>query len=261
MTSQFDIHSMVEKPTWKQMLLELIDQNRIDPWDVDIAVIADAFMKKIKEMEKLDLTIQANVILAAAILLKYKSEYLKYITMEEQTTLDEYPVEDPELFGNPADELPQLTLVSRIPPKRQITVDELMGEMEKVIKYEKEDREVIPRGAIEEVIDFEITEEDIEKKMDEVLVRIKNNTDDTGWSLFSTIIKDQSHIEIIYSLLSLLHLAQMKMVKIKQDRIFGEIFIYLLEPLEVGNKKNSDENEKEKMKMEIGLNPRSKLSV
>ena len=246
MTSQFDIHSMVEKPTWKQILLELIDQNKIDPWDVDIAIIADGFMKKIKEMKTLDLAIQANVILAAAILLKYKSEYLRYITMEEQTTLDEYPVEDQDLFGAPSDELPQLTLVSRIPPKRQITVDELMGEMEKVIKYENEDREVIPRGAIEEVIDFEITEEDIEKKMDEVLLRIKTNTDDTGWSLFSTIIKEQNHIEVIYSLLSLLHLTQMKMVKIRQDKVFGEIFIYLLEPLEIENKKNSDENEKER---------------
>ncbi len=245
MTSQFDIHSMVEKPTWKQMLLELIDQNKIDPWDVDIALIADGFLKKVKEMEKLDFAVQANIILAAAILLKYKSEYLKYITMEEQTTLDEYPVEEAELFGGNPDELPQLSLVSRIPPKRQITLDELMGEMEKVIKYDDTEREVIPRGAIEEVIDFEITEEDIEKKMDDVLFRIKNNTDDTGWSLFSRVIPERSNIEIIYTLISLLHLSQMKMIKIKQDKVFGEIFIYLLEPLE------KETEEKEKIKMEI----------
>lgn len=251
MTSQFDIHSMVEKPTWKQMLLELIDQNKIDPWDVDIALIADGFMKKIKEMKKLDLAVQANVILAAAILLKYKSNYLKNITME-QSTLDEYPVEEPDFFNAETEELPQLTLVSRIPPKRQITLDELMGEMERVIKYENTEREVIPRGAIEEIIDFEITEEDIEKKMDEVLLSIKENTDEAGWSLFSTIIKRKSSIEIIYTLLSLLHLSQMKMIKLKQDKIFGEIFIYLLEPLEVENKKNS--NEKDKIKMEITSN-------
>ena len=251
MASQFDIHSMVEKPTWKQLLLELIDQNKIDPWDVDIALIADGFLKKIKELKKLDLTVQANVILAAAILLKYKSEYLKYITMEEQTTLDQYPVEDPEFFGSPSDELPQLTLVSRIPPKRQITLDELMQEMEKVIKYEDTEREVIPRGSIEEIIDFEITEEDIEKKIDEVLLRIKESTDETGWSLFSAITAGKNSIDIIYTLLSLLHLTQMKMIKLKQDMIFGEIFIYLLEPLEKEEKKNSDE--KEKIKMEIRI--------
>ncbi len=235
MASQFDIHSMVEKPTWKEMLLDLIDQNKIDPWDVDIVLIADGFMKKIKEMERLDLAVQANVILAASILLKYKSEYLRFLTMEEPV-IEAYPVEEPM---GPIEEMPQLTLVSRIPPKRQITLDELMGEMEKVIKYENADWERIPRGSISETIDFVIMEEDIGKKMDEVLERIKDNTDETGWSLFSRILKDSNSIEIIYTLISILHLVQERKINIKQDKLFGEIFIYLIE------------REKEKMKMEI----------
>jgi segregation and condensation protein A len=238
MASQFDIHSMVEKPTWKQMLMELIDQNKIDPWDVDIALIADAFMKKVREMKKLDLGVQANIILAAAILLKYKSEYLRYLIAEEQTALTEFPMEEHELRGDTED-IPQLTLVSRIPPKRQITLDELVGEMEKVIKYENADRERIPRGSISETIDFVISEEDIEKKMDEILERIRNNTDESGWSLFSRILENSNSIEIIYTLISILHLVQAGKINIKQDKMFGEIFIFLLD------------REKEKMKMEV----------
>ncbi len=236
MTSQFDIHSMVDKPTWKEMLLELIDQNRIDPWDVDIVLIADSFMKKINELEKLDLAVQANVILAAAILLKYKSEYLKYYTMEQQTALTEYPAEEPVMD---VDEVPQLTLVSRIPPKRQITLGDLMGEMERVIQYDDSERTIIPRGAVSETIDFVITEENIEKKMEEVFERIRDNTDDSGWSLFSRILKNGESIEVIYTLISILHLVQSGKIDIKQDRMFGEIFIYLLD------------REKEKMKMEV----------
>jgi len=246
MTSQFDIQSMVEKPTWKELLLELIDQNRIDPWDVDIVLISDGFMKKIKEMEKLDLAVQANVILAAAILLKYKSEYLKHYTMEQQTVLTEYPAEEPVME---ADEIPQLTLVSRIPPKRQITLDELMGEMERVIQYDSDDRPKIPRGAVSETIDFVLTEENIEKKMEEVLERIRDSSDDSGWSLFSRILKNGESIEVIYTLLSVLHLVQSGKIDVKQDRMFGEIFICLLE------------REKEKMKMEVSLNSGSKPSV
>ena len=225
MASQFDIHSIVEKPTWKQMLLELIDRNRIDPWDVDIGLIADGFMKKVKEMKKLDFAVQANVILAAAILLKYKSEYLKCLTIEEQPFV-EYPAEEAEFAE---EEIPQLTLVSRIPPKRQITLNELVGEMEKIIKYDTTERVKIPRGAVSEVIDFEIMEEDIEKRMGDVLERIREKSDDTGWSLFSNILSERTSNEIIYTLLALLHLAQMKTVNIKQDRFFGEIFIHLIE--------------------------------
>jgi len=236
MASQFDIHSMVEKPTWKQMLLELIDQNKIDPWDVDIVLISDAFMKKVKELKKLDLAVQANVILAAAILLKYKSQYLRYLTMEEEVIEAYDPPEEAEIAN---DELPQLVLVSRIPPKRQITVDELMGEMEKVIKYDTTEREIIPRGSVREIIDFEISEEDIEKRMDDVLAKIKENSDETGWSLFSSILQEKNSMEIIYTLISLLHLTQMRAVDIKQDKAFGEIFIHLIE------------KEKQKIKMEI----------
>lgn len=241
MASQFDIQSIVDKPTWKQMLLELIDRNRIDPWDVDIVIIADGFMKKIKEMKKLDFAIQANIILAAAILLKYKSEYLKYLTMEEQE-IAAYPVEEAEIAGA-VDELPQLTLVSRIPPKRQITLNELVDEMESIIKYENAERAHIPRGAISEVIDLELSQEDIEKRMNDVLERIKENTDDTGWSLFSSILPERTSTEIIYTLLALLHLTQMQTIDIKQDKFFGEIFIHLLEA--------KKKEEKQKIKMEI----------
>ncbi|NYZ77662.1 segregation/condensation protein A [Candidatus Micrarchaeota archaeon] len=218
---------MVEKPTWKQMLLELIEQNRIDPWDVDIGLIADGFMKRVRELKTLNLAVEANVILAAAILLKYKSEYLKYLTMEEQTLITDYPADVPEMDGG--EEMPQLMFVSRIPPKRQITLDELMGEMEKVMKYENSDMGRAPRGAVGETIDFVISEEDIEKRMDDVLERIRCNTDDTGWSLFSSILKERSSIEIIHTLVSVLHLTQNRTVDVRQDKVFGEIFIHLIE--------------------------------
>ncbi len=235
MPSQINIEKIVEKPTWKQILLELIEQNRIDPWDVDIILIADSFMKRVREMKQLDLTIQANVILAAAILLKYKSEYLRYLTMEEQTLVTDYPAETP--LPGEVEEIPQLTLVSRIPPKRQITLDELIGEMERVMKYDSEERKRIPRGSVTETMDFMIAEWDVEKRINDVLERIRANTDETGWSLFSSLIKGGDNLEIVRTLVSVLHLTQNGAIDVKQERIFGEILIYLLE----------NKREKEKM--------------
>ena len=78
--------------------------------------------------------------------------------------------------------------------------------------------------------------------MGDVLARIREKSDETGWSLFSSILPERTSNEIIYTLIALLHLAQMKTVNIKQDRFFGEIFIHLIE---------EKEKEEQKIKMEI----------
>jgi segregation and condensation protein A len=219
----FDIESIVTKPTWKQILVDLISSRKVDPWNVDIIEIADAYIKKIKEMRSVDLLIPANVILAASILLRYKSDYLK---IQEENLQDIYAAE--ESLPSLVEDIPELNLVSRIPPKRQITMGELLEEMEKIIKYEGGFKVIKPRGGIEGVINISINEEDIEKRMGEVYERIKNNSDSEGLALFSKIIGKRDSHEIIYTLLSVLHLTQKQYIDIKQDDIFGEIFILVL---------------------------------
>ncbi len=224
------LERMVVKPTWKEILLDLIAQNRIDPWDVDIAKLADEFLLRVKEMRNLDLGLQANVILAAAILLRYKSIYLKYFTSVPV-------VED---AGQPLapEPLPlldaELALVSRIPPKRQITMDELIAEMERVIKYESGEIKRAPKGAITETLDLVLVGEDIEKIKEQVLSRIRENTDETGFAAFSSILRENTRWEIVYSLLSVLHLAKDGAVSVHQDKLFGEILISIIENKESG---------------------------
>jgi len=221
------ITEMVAKPTWKEILLELIDSNKVDPWNIDLVEISNAFLAKVREMERMDFAVQANVILAAAILLRYKSNYLSSL---QQAELTEYMPEELPLDIGEVDSLPQLTLSSRIPPKRQITLDELVTEMERIIRYDDENRVVRkPRGAIVDTVDFELEEQDIEKMMGEVFVKVKKNTDKEGWSMFSGLLEKKEKGELVYTLLSILHLTQTKKIDIKQDKMFGEIFIKLLD--------------------------------
>lgn len=225
---QLDIESMVAKPTWKQILMDLILTERIDPWNIDICTISDRFLAKVREMKKVDLLVPANVILAASILLRYKSGFLRLYDpqpMQETLPMEEYVPE----------EMPQLVISSRIPPKRQISLEELTQEIERVIKYENNVYVPKHKGGIEEVINFTLTQEDIEKKMDDVYEKIKQNVDETGWVLFSNIIKNYETRDVVYALLSVLHLTQKEIVDIKQDELFGELFIHL-------NGKEADEN-------------------
>ncbi|VVC01138.1 Segregation and condensation protein A [uncultured archaeon] len=256
------LERIVVKPTWKQLLLELIDQNKIDPWDVDIVKLSDEFMVQVKEMQRLDLGLHANVILAAAILLKYKSDYLKYFTAPPVTEIPPLP-ED-----NSFSEIPQLSLVARIPPKRQITLDELMGEMERVIKYETGEIRRMPKGTITEFVDLHIKGDDIDKRMELVLGRVKDNMDETGFATFSSLLQEHNTLEVVYTLLSLLHLHQKRSVNIHQEKLFGEILICILDgeikntgpqfPSEdpapevvvaVTSRENENEEKKEKIKI------------
>jgi segregation and condensation protein A len=229
MATQMHIHtfshleSMVSKPTWKDILLELIAGNRIDPWNIDIVELSDAFIKKVREMEHMDFAVQANVILAASILLKYKSNYLKLLSVQA-----EIPDFVPDERAENIEEIPQLTLSSRIPPKRQITLDELIVEMERIIKYD-EQKVHVPRGSIVETVDLELPERDIENDLQKVFNLVKTNTDSEGWSVFSRIRQGADLQETVYLLLCLLHLVQIGSLDIRQDDMFGEIFICLLQ--------------------------------
>ncbi|MCI0503581.1 segregation/condensation protein A [Candidatus Micrarchaeota archaeon] len=218
------IENMVSKPTWKDILLELIASNSIDPWNIDLITLADGFIRKVKEMERMDFVVQANVILAASILLKYKSDYLKALSV--QTEIPEFAAADEAGFPEP-EALPQLTLSSRIPPKRQITLDELVSEMERIIKYDEVERVRIPRGGILETIDMDLGERNIEEDMALTMAQVRENTDSEGWSLFSRLIAGRDMRDTVYTLLCVLHLVQLGSLDLKQDKMFGEIFIFV----------------------------------
>jgi segregation and condensation protein A len=217
------LETIVSKPTWKDILLDLMASNSFDPWNIDITEISDAFIKKVRDMEKMNFVLQANVILAASILLKYKSNYLRFLNVQQADITDFIP-EEPEPVDQ--DSLPSLTLSSRIPPKRQITLDELINEMEKVIKYDDMERVRIPRGAITETLDLELPERNIEDDMKDLLGRIRETRDSEGWSLFSRLTEGRDTQQIVYTLLCLLHLVQSDTIDIRQDELFGEIFIH-----------------------------------
>ncbi|MFH2106435.1 MAG: segregation/condensation protein A [Candidatus Micrarchaeota archaeon] len=219
----FSLEKMVEKPTWKVVLLELIASKELDPWNIDLVVVSDSFIKKIKEMKSLDFFLPANLILAASILLRYKSEHIRFQD-------DVLPVEamgEPLDYDSESSSIPELMLSSRIPPRRQITMEELMLEIEKAMKYDTTERVVHHKGGIIDFVDLNINKFDIEKKMEEILESVKENVDSEGFALFSKMVDGKKNLEVIYSLLSLLHLTQKEKIDLIQDELFGEILVRL----------------------------------
>jgi chromatin segregation and condensation protein Rec8/ScpA/Scc1 (kleisin family) len=215
-----DLPSIVRKPSWKQLLCELVVSEKLDPWDIDITRVADGFFKMVKGMEKTDFHIPANIILACAILLKYKSNVLRVFEEPGEA------LEEPEpLALEDEGEIPALRIKARIPPKAHITLNELIDEMEKAMKYD--DAEMAPRARPRhrETVEITLPDYDIEKEMRQLYSKMEGEADSEGLVLFSTLVSESTPAETVLTLAPLLHLAQEKAVGLKQDAMWGEIFI------------------------------------
>ena len=233
-----DIENLVSIPTWKEILIDLVKSEKLNPWDMDISVLADKYIEKIKKMRILELRVPANVILAASILLRLKSEMLQ-IQSEEQEVIEETYVDQPNT------NVGILNIIVRSPPKRQITLSDLIKALEEVMKIEKRRIEVEMEKERKKLEKIEVRiSRDIEDEIEKVLKIIEKYSED-GLITFSEILKIRakenkenkiSREDIIFSFISLLHLVMKNKIDVFQEEVFGEIIIKLVE--ENGRSKN-----------------------
>jgi len=219
--SKIDLESLVSEGTWKDLLIELVRKNELDPWNVDIIEIADKYIEAVKELKILDLRIPANIILAASILLHFKSEAL-YLELEGKQENEEV-VEEPTQRIIP--ELPQLSFRLRLPPKRKITLAELIQALDEAMKI-KEVKEQKRSEAFTLPIKFE--NKDIELELSRVLQEIKMSVDNKGMTTFSSLARISKSNDILVDLfVPLLYLANREKIMLLQEQFFGEIIIVL----------------------------------
>lgn len=214
-----DLEQLVAQPTWREMLLDLVVSEKLDPWNIDLVDIASKYLERIKNLQKLDLRVPANLILAASILLRFKSDALRFEEeeqiVEQQTFIDETqaPVE-----------IPMLSLRTRIPRKRKVTLNELMSALEEVFEDQKRRQE---KPVIKENMIINVPQYDITQRMKEIYGKVKKGADAGGLVTFSSLLKERNRKEIIYTLIPILHLAQDGRLSVFQEKFFGEIFIQL----------------------------------
>ena len=216
---RLEIEDLVVNPTWREILMDLVVSEQFDPWDLDIVQITSKYIQRVKQMKEIDLHLPANVILAAAILLRLKSETLKLET-EEQVAENETYLED-----SPIGEVQMLHLRMRVPPKRTITLADLVNALEEVMSMEKT-RAQKARERVQ-VLELKLPKYDIEKEMIAVLEKAKKLADADGWLTFSKLLhgKQKSNEAIIFAFLPLLYLASENKIFMMQEKLFGEILI------------------------------------
>ncbi|MGK0208803.1 MAG: segregation and condensation protein A [Patescibacteria group bacterium] len=117
--------------SWQSIIYDLIKTEQLNPWDINLSVLADKYLEAVESLEDGDFMVSSKVLLACSLLLRLKTEILanSYIAelndvlfgkKESQRTLDI------EKFIINEGDLPLLIPKSPMARHKKVTLDQLM---------------------------------------------------------------------------------------------------------------------------------------
>ncbi|MGC8586171.1 MAG: segregation/condensation protein A [Candidatus Micrarchaeia archaeon] len=214
-----DLENFVKNATWRDLLIELVEKNKLDPWDINISEITYHYLNAVSNMKVLDLHIPANIILAASLLLRMKSEMLIDIGNSMQA-------EDAEEIARIVPETPSLVSRLRLQPNKRVTLDELIEALGEAMKIRQSYTQVQVQKPH---IAITISAEDIDAKLEKVYRLAKESMDSEHVCTFSVLCAKFKSVEsiLIDLFVPLLILGQQGRLLLRQDEFFDELFIIL----------------------------------
>ncbi|MEK6847627.1 MAG: segregation/condensation protein A [Nanoarchaeota archaeon] len=222
---------------WQEIIYDLINTEQLDPWNVDIILLTDKYLDKIKNLEEADFFVSSKVLLAAAILLRIKSEILlnKYIKSIDEILFGKKEEKKYELERIDLEEgIPELIPRSPMPRFRRVTLKELIESLNKAIITENRriKKEIVNKNALREM-DLSLPKRrfNIKNKIRELYEKLihhfKENKQKTKVSFTELVGTDKE--ERIMTFSPLLHLDHQKKVWLEQETHFEDFNIWLKE--------------------------------
>ena len=244
----FDMLVKEDELSWKSIIFDLVKQEQMNPWDINIKILAKKFISMVKQFKEMDFRISGRVILAAAILLRLKSSKLldediieldRLIAMDSDTEEQFYEelqgeMENGALIPDVGKNNKEYALVPRTPQprKRKISVYDLVDALNKALEVKDRRESKIPREAPEvrapeNVVDMSIVISDIYTQIKNYFLNKK------GAKLkFSELLPSESRSDKIYTFIPLLHLTNQRKIDLEQEEHLGDIDIFLLKQKE-----------------------------
>jgi len=228
--------------SWQAIIFDLIRTEQLNPWDIDLVILAQKYVEKIKELQELGegtFFISSKVLLAAAILLRIKSEILR----ESIGDLDDILFARKKLrteIVNPSqmitldeDEIPILVPRTPLPRARKLTLPELMNALEKAINTEQRRiKKTLSSSKLRREIGFAIFPRftfNLTKRIQSIFQKIKEffSKNKEQKLTFSQLAPANDKIERIGVFLPLVHLDHQQKVWLAQKEPFGEIDVIM----------------------------------
>lgn len=212
--------------TWQSLIYDLINSEQMNPWDIDISVLAQRYIETVNKLQEMNFFISGKVLLASAILLRIKSHKL---IAEELPYLENliFPPEPEEYFDEerPEYDIPGLAIKTPQARKRKVGVNDLIAALHKALEVNH--RRVMRRVAERNFKMPELPEKkiDISRLIRDIYQRIVSFFQKKEPVTFSKLIPSERKEDKIMTFIPLLHLDHQEKINLKQDEHFGEIEI------------------------------------
>ncbi len=248
---QFYDMLMEREPSWQAIIYDLIHSEQLDPWDINLIILSQKYLEKIKQLEEENFFVSSKVLLAASLLLRIKSEILlnEYIKSLDEILFGKkeekkYVMERIEIDES---EIPVLFPKTPLPRFKQVTLQELMSALGKAMNTEnRRIRREISEKRAEKLshVDILKTRVNVRDRIRKIYARISTYFKKKSQSKLSyTELAGKGKEERIACFLPILHLSNQQKVWLEQENHFDEIYIWLYE---LYNKKDEALHELEK---------------
>lgn len=220
------------------LLVYLIDQNKIDISEINIAMISNQYLDYLSQMKKLDLEIASEFLVMASDLIYLKSkkllpqlEFDEEITEEElllqileykrYKTVQEKFRERYNKYSKRIEKRPDQIALKNLVFDRKYRIDELVEAYE----FSLEKKEYLYNPELDEKIETIGTKETftVFSKVKEIFKTLKKNNKFVFNKIFS--LSERSKNEVITAFISILELAKKDKITIKQSEIYGDILV------------------------------------
>ncbi|MEK6936686.1 MAG: segregation/condensation protein A [Nanoarchaeota archaeon] len=216
--------------TWQSIIYDLVKKDQIDPWNINLSLLASKYKERIKELKQHNFFISGKVILASALLLRIKSH--KFLT-EHIPNFDNflYPPEDAELSElleqdnnfYKDQKIPELMIKTPAERKRKITISELMKALEQALDIDFR-REVKKRDyAVFRKVELPKNVMDISEVIKNIYNKIMSFFKRNEEVTFTKLIPSQKKEDKLYTFLPLIFLESDGKILLEQEKAFGEI--------------------------------------
>ena len=224
--------------SWKAIIYDLIRKEEMDPWNVNVSLLSQKYIERLKQLKEMDLKVSGKVLLAAALLLKIKSKRLVGDDLNEfDRLLAATDVDEEEFYDGLAQELKRgeeralyegIEIMPRTPQprKRKVSVYDLVKALEQALEVKK--RRVF-NSIRESTVKIPERKFDIGEAIKGVYSRIKGffSKNKNNQITFRELVPSETKKDHVYTFIPLLHLYNENKIELEQAEHFGEINIKL----------------------------------
>lgn len=219
--------------SWQAIIYDLINTEQLNPWDIDLMLLTNKYLAKVREMEEANFFVSGKVLHAASLLLRIKAEIL---LEQEIRSLDDI------LFGKKDDkkkpferididytELPRLYPKTPMPRMKKVSLQELMNALNHAISTEnKRIKREVSRVMIEKETDGVMpkTTVKISERIRKVYNKILEMLPGKSRIKYYELTGSQKE-EKVSCFLPVLHLDTQKKIFLDQEKHFDDIWIWL----------------------------------